>query len=816
MTGIVLRDYQDRWIAGLRGAFAADYKNVLGVLPTGGGKCLGKGTPVMLYDGRVVPVEDVRVGDLLMGPDSKPRRVESLARGREAMYRVTPTKGDAYTVNESHILSLRMTPGNSLGFPDGSLVNISVRDYIRKSKTFKHCAKGWRAEVDFQDATEPLLIPAYMMGVWLGDGSSRHFSVTTGDSEIAQEISGYAASLGMWLRAEPNSEGSVVLHMVGGKPGYSGRAGGPLGNALRHYGLIQNKHVPHSYKTGTRDERLALLAGIIDTDGHYGGKGYDLTLKSEQLIDDVIFVARSLGFAAYKSASRKVCTNNGKAGIYWRCNINGPVDEIPCRIARKRAAGRQQKKDPLVTGIQVESIGDGDYYGFEVSGPDRLFLLGDFTVTHNTVCFSYLTSRIVTGGKRVVVMAHREELLDQISRTLARFDVRHGMIAANALYDRRLLAHVASVATLWRRIERVAVPDYAIVDEAHHAILASLYGKIIAYWRERNPNLRVIGVTATPERLSGEGLGEVFEELVLGPTPRELIDIGALSDYRLFAPAQAIDLSGISRRGGDFARDQLGAAMDKPAIIGSAVGEYRKLCNGMPAVTFCVSIEHAHHTAEQFRAEGYRAAAIDGKMDKALRRQIVADFGRGAINVLTSADIVSEGFDVPGIVAAILLRPTQSLSLYLQQVGRALRPADGKDHAIILDHVQNHQRHGLPDDPREWSLLGRQEKRGKSDEPNVACRQCEKCYSVSPAAATKCRECGHVFPVKARKIEEVAGTLSEVEIARVRRQAAKDQAAAKTLEDLIQLGISRGMRQPQAWAAHVVRARAEKQARGGQ
>ncbi len=491
-----------------------------------------------------------------------------------------------------------------------------------------------------------------------------------------------------------------------------------------------------------------------------------------------------------------------------------------------------------MTGIVLRDYQSSWIAGLRASfAADHHFPLGVLpTGGGKTVCFSYLTSRIVSGGKRVVVMAHREELLDQISRTLARFDVRHGMITAGSLYDRRLLAHVASVATLARRLERTAVPDYVIVDEAHHAIGGSLYGKIIAYWRERNPGLRVIGVTATPERLSGEGLGETFDDLVLGPTPRELIDIGALSDYRLFAPAAQLDLSGVGSRGGDFKRDALGELMDKPAIIGSAVGEYRKLCDGLPAVAFCVSISHAHHTAEQFRAAGYRAAAIGGKMDKTLRRQIVQDFGRGAINVLTSADIVSEGFDVPGIVAAILLRPTQSLALYLQQVGRALRAADGKDHAIILDHVQNHMRHGLPDDPRQWSLLGRGERKSKSD-GEASGRQCGPyetpvpvlirgklhpvgsivggCLAVSPSAASKCVECGTPFLAKPRQIEEVAGTLSEVEIAKMRRTAAREQAAAKTLDDLIAVGMARGMRNPHGWARHVIAAREQKQQRAG-
>lgn len=419
-----------------------------------------------------------------------------------------------------------------------------------------------------------------------------------------------------------------------------------------------------------------------------------------------------------------------------------------------------------------------------------------------TVCFSYLTMRLLAAGQRVVILVHRDELIDQVSRTLSQFQVDHGLINAGGLYDRRQRAHVASVFTLARRLDRVEVPDYVICDEAHHAIGASSWGKVLAYWRDRNPRLRVIGVTATPERLSGEGLGETFDTMVEGPTTRELIDLGALAPYRLFAPVHQVDLSGIGKRAGDFVKADLAAVMDKPAIVGSAVGEYRKLLDGAPAVAFCVSVEHAQHTAEQFRAVGYRAACLDGKMDRSLRREIVRDFGRGAINVITSCELISEGFDIPGIVGAILLRPTWSLALYLQQVGRALRTAPGKEHAIILDHVGNSSRHGMPDDPRSWSLLGREAK-GKKGEAGPACRQCERCYAVSPAAAAKCRECGAEFPRQARTIEEVDGTLSEVEVARQKREAARAQAAAQTLEDLIRLGQSRGYKNPAGWARHV-------------
>ena len=438
-------------------------------------------------------------------------------------------------------------------------------------------------------------------------------------------------------------------------------------------------------------------------------------------------------------------------------------------------------------------------------------LLVSPTGSGKTVMFSYLTGKLLAAGKRVALLCHREELVDQISRTLSDFNVRHGLITAGSLYDRRLMAHVASVATLIRRLDRTAVPDYVICDEAHHCIGASTWGKIVAGWRAKNPALRLIGVTATPERLSGEGLGEVFDEMVLGPTTRELIDQGALCEYKLYAPQSQIDLSGVHMQAGDFNRKELGAVMDKPAIVGSTIGEYKRLINGAPSVAFCVSVEHAEHVAENFRASGFRAMSIDGKMDKGLRRDVVRDFGAGRLNVLTSCSLIDEGYDCPGIVGVIDLCPTWSLSRYLQRRGRGFRTFPGKDFAIFLDQVNNCGRHGLPDDPRAWSLLGREERRGKKKaEDEVACRQCQSCYAVSPAAASKCRECGKPFPVKARQIEEVAGSLSEVEVARARREAARTQAAAQTLEDLIRLGTARGMANPTGWARHVHAARAAK------
>jgi DNA repair protein RadD len=421
-----------------------------------------------------------------------------------------------------------------------------------------------------------------------------------------------------------------------------------------------------------------------------------------------------------------------------------------------------------------------------------------------TVCFSYMAGRAVEKNLRVWILAHRVELLDQISKTLRQFGVPHGVVAPGYLGDRRQPVQVASVFTLARRLDRYDAPDLIIVDEAHHAITDSTWGRVITAF----PNAKLLGVTATPIRLSGEGLGDLFQSMVVGPTMRDLIEQGALSPYRLFAPA-GVDLSGVHTRMGDFVRGEIAAAMDKPSITGDAVKHYQKLAPGRRAVAFCVSVEHAVHVAEQFRAAGISAQAIDGGMDRGLRASVLAEFSAGRIQVLASCDLISEGFDVPAIEAAILLRPTQSLGLYLQQVGRALRTFPGKDEAIILDHAGNVKRHGLPDEDRVWSLEGAPKKKG-AQKSDVPVKTCGACFATVHSAATHC-SCGFEFPVQRREVEHVEGELQEIDLATAVRRRRQEQGRAQTEADLVAIGRSRGMKRPELWARHVLRARAAKQ-----
>jgi superfamily II DNA or RNA helicase len=423
-----------------------------------------------------------------------------------------------------------------------------------------------------------------------------------------------------------------------------------------------------------------------------------------------------------------------------------------------------------------------------------------------TVCFSYMAGAARAKGLTVWILAHRVELLEQISKTLRDFGIAHGMIAPGYLGDRRQPVQVASVFTLARRLDRYTAPDLIIVDEAHHAISKSTWGTVINTF----PEARLLGVTATPIRLSGEGLGDLFQVMVQGPTVADLIEQGALSPYRLFAPA-GVDLSGVHSKMGDFVRGELAGAMDKRSITGDAVSHYNKLAPGKRAIAFCVSVEHAEHVAAQFREAGIPAASIDGGMDKALRQSVLASFTAGDLRVLTSCDLVSEGFDVPAIEVAILLRPTQSLGLYLQQVGRALRIFPGKAEAIILDHAGNVKRHGLPDEDRIWSLDGKSKKRAAKPS-EVLVKTCPQCFATVASAATHCL-CGHAFVAVARVVEQIEGNLEEVNVEQARREARQAQGRAQSETDLVALGRSRGMKRPELWARHVIRARHAKEAR---
>lgn len=378
---------------------------ILFVGGSGAGKCFGVDTPILMYDGTIKKVQDVRTGDVVMGNDSTPRRVLDTTTDKEELFKVTPIKGEPYIVNRSHILSLRHKVARSMLAGDGNrygydeVINISVNDYLKSSKKFKVATKGWRSGVDFEKKQTPDLLPPYLLGLWLGDGAQLKAAITTPDDEIVEYILSYCMKFGFGLRKEtkPGGKASSYFILTG-----SGKKH-PLLETLRDMGVTHTKHIPHIYKCSSREDRLELLAGILDTDGHLSHNVYDIVLKDKQLMDDVVYLARSLGLAAYSRLCKKTCYNNGKVGDYYRCCISGDIDMIPCKIKRKRATPRTQVKDVLRTGISIESIGIGDYYGFQVDG-NHLFLLGDFTVVHNSVVLANVARLMAKQGLNTLLI----------------------------------------------------------------------------------------------------------------------------------------------------------------------------------------------------------------------------------------------------------------------------------------------------------------------------------------------------------------------------------------------------------------------------
>ena len=434
----------------------------------------------------------------------------------------------------------------------------------------------------------------------------------------------------------------------------------------------------------------------------------------------------------------------------------------------------------------------------------RRVLLVSPTGSGKTVMFSYIASRAAQNNLRVGIFAHRAELIDQISRTLRQFKVSHAMITSGCKFVPNMQVYVCSAQTYARKPHRWPQFDLGIIDEAHHCTTGSTWGACM----ERSPDARWIGVTATPERLDGRGLAESFDSMVLGPDTRTLIEAGALADYRLFAPP-SVDLSAVHTVAGDYNKGELADVVDTPTVTGDAVRHYTKYLAGAPSVAFCVSVAHAEHVAEQFRAAGYTSARVDGAMKQSERKRVIKAFSEGRLNVLTSADLISEGFDVPGIHGAILLRPTQSLALYLQQVGRALRTAPGKDRAIILDHAGNCGRHGLPDQPRDWSLEAAPRTKRKL-KLEIPVRQCEACYTAFDSSRHECPECGWRPAPAERKVEQVDGELTEIDRSVAMIQRKREQGSAKSMDALIALGRQRGMKNPEGWARHVMAAREKK------
>ena len=517
-------------------------------LETGLGKCHGINTPILMYDGSIKMVQDVKQGDLLMGDDSMPRKVLSLASGTDEMYDIIPVKGDKYTVNQEHILVLKNTkkePWIQTDVVNGiekyhvkwwnnlesysmvnhtkesaelslelikhihqDIVEISVKDYLKQSKTFKHCFKGYRTSINF--AEKDLPIDPYMIGIWLGDGSSGASAITTNDDIIVEYFMCNLGQYGLYLikRTDKYSYGISCVDRIN-----------IFWKTIIELNMKNNKHIPIIYKCNSRENRLRLLAGLLDSDGSLcdDGVSFDFVQKSEKLIDDVIYLCRSLGFACYKSKQYKGCWYKGvySEGSYYRICISGKgVEDIPTLLPHKRANKRIQIKDPLVTGIKVEHVGIGKYYGFTIDGNGR-YMLGDFTVTHNTAIALYVACIMKV---KTLVVVHKQFLTDQWENRIETFVplAKIGRLQRDMedVHDCDIVVGMLQSIAM-REYDEDILQDFGLVifDEVH-VVPAPVFSR--ALLRLCAPYM--LGLSATPVRRDGLSkvinwfLGPIFYE----------------------------------------------------------------------------------------------------------------------------------------------------------------------------------------------------------------------------------------------------------------------------------------------------------------
>ena len=422
-------------------------QNVILYGPGGTGKCLDPDQGVLMYDGSVVRAKDVQMDDLLMGDDSTPRRVLSTCTGEDEMFRLETSKGDVLNVNSAHMLSLKCSYNNKIKWESsteryrvmwnengvrkskifsiltcgtkevaeskaneflttltsgkGEVIDISVVDYMDKSNTWKDQYRLFKVGVDFPDNNEELLIDPYFLGIWLGDGTSIYPNITTIEPEIVGWLTTYAKQLGQSLK-QGKGRHNITYRITGPTSKCKMRV------RLRMLNLLGNKHIPDRYLKGSKETRMKVLAGLIDSDGYLDNNTYEIVQKNSGLMRDIVFLARSLGFACYSHPCEKTCTNSPsgpKTGTYNKGRVYGEgLEQIPLLLQRKKASPRKQIKDALVLGFEITPLGEGKYCGFTLDGNHR-FLLDNFIVTHNTFLLREIATYLQEKGKVVGVTA---------------------------------------------------------------------------------------------------------------------------------------------------------------------------------------------------------------------------------------------------------------------------------------------------------------------------------------------------------------------------------------------------------------------------
>lgn len=771
------RSYQTEAVGSIYSYFATNAGNPVVAMPTG---CHAAGHKILMFDGSTRKVEDIRVGEYLMGPDSLPRRVLALARGRQEMRRVIPKNGEAFVVNKDHKLLMRVTKAGTVDrdFPCNAKKDevLTIAEYEDASNWFKHRRKIQRCSVEFSEKKLPL--EPYFIGLLLGDGSTVNgvFNLTSADFEIEDYFKNYVESLGLVFK-KIAKQGTYAVTLKGVVLNHTRSTPNNVTTVLRELGIQEKrayeKSIPFIYKTASRKQRLELLAGLLDTDAHYSTRDntYQYCTSSPQLAKDVLYLIRSLGFRGQILKRTTSCRDA------YVIHITGDLNQIPTKIERKKAAPSSKQKDCLVTGFTVEKLPEDNYYGFTLD-KDHLYLDEDFIIHHNTgksiVIARFLQSVFhYYPNQKIMVLTHVKELIEQnYAKLMALWPNAPAGIHSAGLKKRDVLNQIifggiASVAKKWAEFGFV---NLILIDEAHLVSPneETMYRSLIEGLKSVNPNLKIIGFTATPWRLGQGRITEdgIFTDIcfdITGLTAfNRLIAEGFLAPLIPKKTKMILDVDGVHMRGGEFIQGELQNAVDKEEITSVALREAMECgYDRRHWLIFCSGVEHAIHTADMLTMMGIPCGAVHSKMKDAERDQVIADFKSGKLRAVANNNVLTTGFDMPGIDLIIMLRPTASPVLWVQMLGRGTRPFEcaeyKKENCLVLDFAGNTKRLGPINDP----VIPRK-KGTKGGEAPV--KLCEACGTYNHASVRYCggsphpspEGCGHEFPIMTKLKQEAS------------------------------------------------------------
>lgn len=712
--GFELRPYQKEAVdAGLKFLTGRSKKPGIIVSPCG---CHAKGYGILMYDGTIKKVEDIVVGDRVMGDDGTPRTVLELHNGIDDMYEIRPLKGKPFIVNKGHIMSMYRLKDKRKDGP--SIEEASIGEYIKFAPYHKTILKLRRPNgFDFEESKKNMPLDPYFLGLCLGDGSiTSSLSITTQRQEIVEYLYSFVKQYNMYIRvAEKKGTNNKSKSYFLSKG--CGRGGNPIINAIKDIGLYNrksgDKFIPIQYLTSNKENRYKLLAGFLDTDAYYNksGKGYEYCSKSETMMKQFVLLCRSLGLLCSGYSCKLV------DGVkYYRTGIYGNLENIPVRVGIRKGANRIINKNPYVVGFKVEYVGKGEYYGFTTDG-NHLYLDEQCFIHHNSGK-SLIISKIAHEINRpTLVLQPSKEILEQNYAKAVSFGSKPTIYSASCGIKELSAMTYATLKSIKKdvaRLKDIGI-DTLLIDECHSGYSPE-EGSEFMEFMNRFPEAKVLGFTATPCRL------RTYSSMLEGNYSKlnmltkdehnffkkivHVTQIQELTSQGFWCPLKyerwSFDESALmlNSTGAEYTNESIKESIVRNGLNNSIYKRLLQLMNERKAILVCMdSIESCNRISEFMNARmGAITGVVTSLTTKKKREQIISDFKEGKLKVVFNYSTLATGFDFPELDCVMFGRPTFSYSTYYQILGRAVRIHPDKKEALIVDCCDNMRRFGRIED----------------------------------------------------------------------------------------------------------------------